>query len=153
VDILEVVLRRPAHGDSVVRARWSATRRHRDHALAGEVLPGERMFSLEDAGWRPEIDHLPAMLTGPWPQVENAITLPNDFRVVFHHHDGILILLQVVQNLHETAAITRVQADARLIQDVQRVDQRGPQRRGQVDALYLASGEGARLALQCQVVQ
>ena len=103
-----------------------------------EVLPGERMLGVEDAGWRPEIDYLPAVLTGPWPQVENTITLADDFRIVLHHHDGVLILLQMVQNLHETAAIARVQADARLIQDVQSVDQRRPQRRGQIDALHLA---------------
>src|SRR5262249_8092516 len=103
--------------------------------------------------WRPEIDYLPTVLTGPWTQVEKTITLADDFRVVLHHHDGVLILLQMVQNLHETAAIARVQADTRLIQDVQGIDQRRPQRRGQIDALHLAPREGARLAIERQVVQ
>src|SRR5215813_7977978 len=96
VDILKVVLRRPVHGDSIARLGRSALRWHGDHAPASEVLPGERMLGVEDAGWRPEIDYLPAMFTGPWSQVEDTIALADDFRVVLHHHNGVLILLQMV---------------------------------------------------------
>ena len=123
VDLLEIVLRRPAHGDGIVQTRWSALRRHGNHPLACEVLAGQRLLGVENTSWRPEIDHLTPVLTGPWSQVKDAITLANDFWVVFHDHNGILIVLQVTQNVYQATAIAGMQTNARFIQDVQGIDQ------------------------------
>ncbi len=46
-----------------------------------------------------------------------------------------------------------MQADGGLVQHEERVHQRGAQGRGEVDALHLAAGEGAGLAVQGQVAQ
>src|SRR5205085_92714 len=45
------------------------------------------------------------------------------------------------------------QPDRRLVEHEQRVDQRGAERGGEVDALHLAARERARLAIERQVAQ
>ena len=49
--------------------------------------------------------------------------------------------------------VARMQADARLVEHEQRVDQRRAERGRQVDALDLAAGERARLAVERQIAQ
>ena len=51
------------------------------------------------------------------------------------------------------ADVARVQADARLVEDEQGVDQRGAERGGEVDALHLAAAERARLAVEREVAE
>ena len=106
-----------------------------------------------DTARRAEIHDFAAALAGAGAEVQNAVALTDDLRVVLHHHDGVPVGLEVVQDAHQAAAVARVQADARLVEDVQRIDQRRAQRRGQVDPLHLAAGQGARLAVERQIIQ
>ena len=46
-----------------------------------------------------------------------------------------------------------MQADRRLVEDEERVDERGAQRRGQIDALDFAPGQGARLAIEREITE
>ena len=103
---------------------WSTPLRHGDRPLPCEVLAGQRPFGLENTRRCTEIDHLTAVFASAWPQVEDTIALADDFRVMFHHDDGVLVLLEIVQNTHQPTAVTRVQANARFVQNVQGIDQR-----------------------------
>ena len=49
--------------------------------------------------------------------------------------------------------VSRVQPDAWLVEHEQGVDQGSAQRRGQVDALHLAAGQGAGLAVEGEIAQ
>ena len=49
--------------------------------------------------------------------------------------------------------VARVQADRRLVEHEQRVHERRAERGGQVDALHLAAGQRARLAVEREVAQ
>ena len=51
------------------------------------------------------------------------------------------------------AHVARVQADRRLVEHEHRVDQRGAERGGEVDALHLAARQGAALAVERQVAE
>ena len=102
---------------------------------------------------RTKIHHLPATFASSRAEVENAITLADDFRVVLDDHNGVLIGLEMVQNLHETTAIARVQTNTRFIENVQGIDQRRPNRRGEVDPLHLAPRQRTRLAIERQIFQ
>ena len=53
----------------------------------------------------------------------------------------------------DAAHVARVQADRRLVEHEQRVHQRGAERGGEVDALHLAAGERARLAIEREVAE
>ena len=58
-----------------------------------------------------------------------------------------------LQHADEPADVPRVQADARLVQDEQRVHQGGAQGGGEVDPLHLAAAQGAGLPVQGEVAQ
>ena len=55
--------------------------------------------------------------------------------------------------LDHAAHVARVQADRGLVEHEQRVDERGAERGGEVDALHLAARERARLAVERQVAE
>jgi len=46
-----------------------------------------------------------------------------------------------------------MQPDRRLVEREQRVDERGAQRGSEIDPLYLASGERARLAVEREIAE
>src|SRR5688572_13680438 len=58
-----------------------------------------------------------------------------------------------VHDLGHALHVARMQADGRLVQHEQRVDQRSAERGSQIDALDFAARERARLAVERQVTQ
>ena len=72
---------------------------------------------------------------------------------MLHHQQGVARRPQLVQHRDDAGHVARVQPDARLVEHEQGVHQRGAQCGGQVDALDLAAGEGARLAVEGEVAQ
>ena len=97
--------------------------------------------------------HLPAPLAGTRTQVDDPVRRAHDLRVVLHHQQGVARRPQLVQHRDDAGDVARVQPDARLVEHEQGVHQRGAQCGGQVDALDLAAGEGARLAVEGEVAQ
>jgi hypothetical protein len=93
------------------------------------------------------------MLAGARPQIEDAIGLDHDLRVVLDHQQRVAGIAQPLHDADHALHVTRVQADRGLIEHEQRIDQRGPERGGQVDALDLAARERARLAIERQIAQ
>ena len=94
-----------------------------------------------------------AVLAGPGAEVDDVVALADDLRIVLDDDDGVLLGAQLVQDAHQALAVARVQADRRLVEDVERVDQRRADGGGEVDALQLAAGERARLAVERQIVE
>ena len=70
---------------------------------------------------------------------------------MFHHHQRVAGIAQPVHGLRDAVHVARVQANRRLVEHKQRVDQRGAERGGQVDALHLATRQGAALPVQREV--
>ena len=54
---------------------------------------------------------------------------------------------------HQAAAVARMQTDGRLVEDVERIDQRRADRSGEIDALQFAAGKRARLAIESEIFQ
>ncbi len=63
------------------------------------------------------------------------------------------MVAQPVHDLDDAVDVARVQADGRLVQHEQGIDQGRAQRGGQIDALHLAARQRAALAVQRQVAQ
>ena len=61
--------------------------------------------------------------------------------VVLDHDDGVAGVGQRADDRDETIDVSRVEADAGLIKDEQRIDQRGAEAGGEIDALDFATGE------------
>ena len=70
---------------------------------------------------------------------------------MLHHHQGVAGIAQAQHGQVDAVHVTRVQANAGLIQHKQGVDQGGAQGRGQVDALHLTATQGAALPVQREV--
>ena len=95
--------------------------------------------------------HLAAALARAGPHVHNAVGRQHDRRVVLDHHQGVARIPQAQHGLGDAVHVTRVQANAGLVQHEQGVHQRRAQGRGQVDALHLTATQGAALAVQAEV--
>ena len=144
VDVLEVVLRRPEHFQAAaVPERGAGRRAGGDPLLFAQVLRGERCAALEERGRGAEEHHLAAALSRPWSDVEHPVRREHDLRVVLHHEEGVAGVAQPVQHADHAAHVARVEPDARLVEHEERVDERGAERGGEVDALHLATAQGA----------
>src|SRR5580704_10872936 len=96
---------------------------------------------------------LPTALAGPRTEVENAVGLEHDLRIVLDHHEGVTGVAQAFHDPDDALHVARVQPDRGLIEHEQRVDQGGAERGGEVDALYFPAREGARLAVEREIPQ
>ena len=65
-----------------------------------------------------------AILSRSRTQIQNVVRRPHHFGIVFNDENGISDVTQTLKNFDEPAPITRVKADRRLVQNVQRADQR-----------------------------
>ena len=72
---------------------------------------------------------------------------------MLHHNYGVAYLLQLAQHLDKLVGIAAVQADARLVQYIERSHQAAAQRCYQVDALALAARKGGRCTVKCEILQ
>ena len=66
---------------------------------------------------------------------------------------GVALVAQLLQDGDQPLVVARMQADRRLVEHVERVHQRRPERRRQVDALRLAARQRRRQAIERQVVE
>ena len=159
IEVLQVVLGRspqlqPAVGagfchDAVAggvqrrrRAGGSGFAARRDLLAPAEVLPGERRAAA-DLRRAAEEDHLAAALPGPGTQIEDAISLQHDLRVVLDHDERVARIAQALHHPDDPLHVARMQPDGGLIENEQCVDERGAERGREVDALYLAPRERA----------
>ncbi len=118
-----------------------------------QVLAGERALAGQDRLDRPLGHHLAAVLAGRRPEVDHVVGAADERPVVLDDEHGVAALRQVAQQQEEAVAVLRVEADGRLVEDIEGAGQPGAQGGGEVDALGLAAGEGAGLAVQGEVVE
>ena len=104
-------------------------------------------------GRRAVADDVAAVLAGTRTHVNDAVGLEHDLRIVLDHQQRVARIAQPLHDRHDPLHVARVQPDGRLIEHEQRVDQRSAERRGQVDALHLATRERARLPIERQVAK
>jgi hypothetical protein len=72
---------------------------------------------------------------------------------VFHHHQGVPEFGEAFHDPDETVIVSGVKTDARLVQDIEGVDQGGAEGRSQGNALDLTPGKGAGLPVQGDIAQ
>ena len=77
----------------------------------------------------------------------------NRLLVVLHHQYRVPQVAQSLECGEQLLVVTRVQANARLVENIQHAHQPRADLRGQADALRLATAERAACAVECQVTQ
>ena len=95
----------------------------------------------------------PPRSPGPGPDVEDAVGREHDLRIVLDHDQRVAGVAQPLHHADHAAHVARMQADRRLVEHEQRVDQRGAERGGEIDALHFAAGQRARLAVEREIAE
>ncbi len=95
----------------------------------------------------------PPCSPAPGPEVEQTVGGVHDLRIVLHHQQRVAGVADALHHRDDAAHVARMQADRGLIEHEQRIDQRGAERGREVDALYFAARERARLPIERQVAQ
>ena len=72
---------------------------------------------------------------------------------MLHHNNGIAQVAKFLQTVEQTFVVALVQTDARLIEDIEHVDQLATNLSSQTDALALATRERSRLAVEREIIE
>ena len=152
VDVLEVVMPSAADHDRLLADR-PAVARHRDRLLPAEVLAGQRGFRGLDLGDRTGGRDPAASLARAGAEIDEIVRRADHLAVVFDDDQCVAQVAQSFQGGEQPGVVAGVQADRRLVQDVQDARQAAPDLAGQPDPLTLAAGEGGRRAGEREVIE
>ena len=93
------------------------------------------------------------MLARARPHVHHEVGAADGVLVMLHHDDRVAEVAQVRERGDEPFVVALMQADGRLVQNVQHAHEPRADLRGEPDALRLAAGERGRGPLEREVVQ
>jgi hypothetical protein len=152
IEAVEVVGRGAAQ-DQAFPARRTAARGHGDGELAGEIAAGEGVGIGLDLGQYALGQQLAALFARAGAKVEQVVGGAENVGVVLDDDDGVAQVAQLFQNANQAHGVAGVQADGRLVEDVERAHQLRTKRGGQLNALRLAAGERGGKAVESEVFQ
>ena len=118
-----------------------------------QVLAGDRLPALEEAGDVAGVDDLAAVFTGTGADVDDMVGDGDGVLVVFDDHHRVADVAEVLQRLDELVVVALVQPDRRLVQDVEHSDEPGADLAGEPDPLGLAARQRGGAAVQVEIVQ
>ena len=93
------------------------------------------------------------MLPGAQPHVDDVVRHRDHVGVVLHHQDRVPLVAELTQNRDEPLVVARMQTNRRLVEHVERPDQRRAEGRSQVDPLSLAARQRGGQAVERQIVE
>ena len=154
VDVLEVVLPR-----AVDRERLGRPATLRSSGIAIALLAREIAARSGSAGdWArsaivPCGDDLAPLDAGPRAEVDEVVGRAHRVLVVLDDDHRVARVAQPLQGRQQPVVVARVQADRRLVEDIEHAHQPRADLAGQADPLRLAAGERRRRAVERQVMQ
>src|SRR4051812_9276304 len=87
------------------------------------------------------------------PNIYDLISRAHNARLMLDHNHRISSVTETFENRNESLRVTRMQADTRLIEHKQCVDQTCAQASGETYALGFAAGERAGWAIQREIAE
>ena len=138
--------------DLDVARRAAALLRQRDLALARRGTGRWRLLRRPSTCGRRALGHqLAAVLAGAGTEVHQVVGRPHRALVVLDDDHGVAEVAQPLERADQALVVALVQADRRLVQDVEHAHQRRADLRGQPDALRLASRQRRGRPLERQI--
>ena len=137
VDLLEVVLGRAV--DLHVARRLSPRGRDVDRPRAREELAGQRLLDPHDLVGRARRHHVAAVLARRRAHVDQVVGGAHRALVVLDHEHGVAEVAQPLQRRDQPLVVALVQADRRLVEDVEHAHERRADLGRQPDPLRLAA--------------
>ena len=113
--------------------------------LAREVFSGEALRLFAEILDGPFGDDLAAANAGPGPEIDDVVGCPHRFFVVLDDDDRVSLVAEILEAVQEQRVVARVQADRRLVEDVDDADQSAADLGRQANSLRLAAGQGRAL--------
>ncbi len=140
IDALQVVDASAAdHQGGVVGLVDAAGLRTFDSALSRQELPGERGGAAHHLIGGALADHFAPVDASSRAHVDHVVGGENRLGVVLHHDYRVALVAQRLQGVQETIIVSGVQADGRLIEDVQDAGEATTDLRGEPDSLAFAA--------------
>ena len=146
---LEIVLARLVHGQPARRA--PPRRGHGNALFAAQILGREGVRGRHDPGERALGDLEAAALPRSGAEVQDVVGGPDRLLVVLDDDDGVPGVPQALEHGDEPAVVPLVEADGRLVEDIEDPSQSGADLGGEPDALGLPPREGDRRPAQLEV--
>ena len=142
VDVLEVVLRRaPDH--QLFAGRLLARRGNRDRFRAVQEPRGQAgLFRRKDVGDRSLRDDLPPFDAGAGPEIDEPVGGEHRLFVMLDHDHRVADIAQAAERFDQFEVVARVQADRRLVEDVEDAGQAASDLARQADPLYFTPRKG-----------
>ncbi len=95
--------------------------------------------------------HSATLLARAGSQFQHVVRLPDRLGIVLHHQHGVASVAEPPEQPQQPVGVPGMEANARLVQHVERVHQSGAEGIGQRDPLRLPAGQRPRLAVQREV--
>ena len=105
----------------------------------GFVIAGEEEFAAEFSGAGAEID--------------DVVSGANGVGVVLDDKDGVAEIPQGFEDIDKALRVTRVEADGRLVENIERANKMRAERSGELNALRFAAGECRSKAVEREVIE
>ena len=113
------------------------------------TLPGVSRMS-----WRRALgDDVPAVDAGAGPHVDDIVGGADRVLVVLDDEHGVAEVAQALEGDEEPVVVALVEADRRLVEDVEDARQAAADLRREADALALAAAQRPRLAVEVEIVE
>ena len=130
-----------------------AARRDRDFLCAVQIISRQTLLVCHDFIRRTLSNDLPAMHTRRWAHVDDMVSGENGVLIMLHNDHGVSKITQAFQCFQQAIIVALMQANARLIQNIEHAGQAGANLAGEADALAFTAGQRARSAAERQVFE
>ena len=121
--------------------------------FAAQVLAGDGVFTGHDLLGCAGAQNIAPVHAGARAHIDDVVGFQHGFFIVLHHDESIAQIPQVLEGVQQLGVVPLVQANGRLIQNVQHAHQGRTDLGGQPDALALTAGQSAAAAGKGQVLQ
>ena len=120
---------------------------------SAQETPRHRGLVGCNIGRRPLCDDTAPLNAAAWAHVDDPVGATDQVQVVLDDENGRSPLDEVLEHVDEDLHVIRVQADGRLVENVERAVLPSPHFRGQFEPLCLATGQSGRCLSERQVAQ
>ena len=153
VQVAEVVLARADDPEHIPFRRLAALLGHAHPELFPQIARREGGRVLQDIIDLPLDHHVPAVLPRPGSQVDDVVGGADGLLVVLDHDHRVAEVAEFAEGAEEACVVALVEADARLIQDIEHAYEAGADLGREPDPLRFAAGKTCRAPTQGQVSQ
>ena len=151
-DVLEIMLTSALDLDLAFRDR-PALLRYFDLGISAKISSGKRRRLANKAFKIAFVNDIAAKLSRVRPDVKQIIGGTDRVFVVLDNQDRVADIPEVFENFYQPRVIARMQADARLIENIEGTDEQRTQICRKLNALSLAARQGRRQPSERQIIQ